>query len=559
MFRLSTLLALVSLLCGSLAAQSWKRQPSPSPGDVQSIVQDLAYIADDDIWAAGRTINTTGLFFRDLLLHYDGNLWSTVTAPEAKPLVAVDGTGPADVWLASDNKLWHHDGSGWTDETSAIPYPVYSPPSFTPFFITDIVALAPDDVYVCGYKSTTFPVLYVLGNWMIHWDGTSWSEISLPDPYTDRNTLLSMDVWDPDNILAVGDGKDNALPFGGQLIQKVGGSWTIPALPAPVPPAGETLGSTSALRDVSYLGDGTAYAVGDYETRDAAGVPTTHTMTYYWDGSAWTFEEAPASTDSAGNYTYVQGIDGATRADAWTGSRPSLLQRASGTWTETPTVFDTVGGIIQAMTRTPTGLLAGGVDPAGNSLILVRTSPTAACNSAMAPGGLTVNITPTRAELQWTPMVGTVACQVKADRTTPAPLSGTANVVAFEPERLDVPLTALGAGSAWTWRVRCACSISPLDASAFSAPDTFSVPALKQAVPGAPMAPNPAADRTVFRAPFPGTLRIADPGGRPVLERRVTTGEHVELDLSGWSAGAYGWHLAGANGRSHGTLVVQRP
>ena len=88
----------------------------------------------------------------------------------------------------------------------------------------------------------------------------------------------------------------------------------------------------------------------------------------------------------------------------------------------------------------------------------------------------------------------------------------------------DVPYAAAGAGTTWQWQVRCACSISPIDATPFSAPDTFSTPLLRTG-------------STDFASVYPNpTERSCDPRSRGRRDR----GGPCRCARSGRSRGAFG-------------------
>ena len=547
MFRLYSLLYIGIFFAPALLGQSWVQQTTPSPGDVKNLISDIAVVNENEIWAVGSAEYSTGLFFRDLVLRYDGTSWAQMPSPTSTGFNTIDGSSPSDIWAASANKLWHYDGSSWMEKTSDIPYPIYSPPAFNPFFINDIEVLAPDDIYVTGFKSTTFPVLYVLGNWMVHYDGSSWTEVSLPDPYNDRNTILRMDAFDSDNMIAVGDGKNNFQNFGASIIQKIEGTWTIPSLPEPFLPAHHLLGG-GKFNDVHYLDDRTAFVVGNYYTYDslASFAVTDYTMIYYFDGSSWSQQPSP-------DFILVPffSINGFVKEDVWSGSTPSLVHRTASGWASEASIFDSIGGIIRYIEKTPTGFIAGGIDALGNSLIMVRDgAPTPpSCSTATPPSGLFTTLTPTRIELHWTPMAGSVACQVKANELTPPNRSGTSNVTGLESSLEEVPLALLGAGSTWQWRVRCACSTSPIAASGFSAYDVFTIPALKETGPEtasetAMLAwPNPANGMAYVKIPdhmeHQGILTLYGMDSRKVVEQSVITGQTVAVDLSSLTYGIY--------------------
>jgi len=131
-----------------------------------------------------------------------------------------------------------------------------------------------------------------------------------------------------------------------------------------------------------------------------------------------------------------------------------------------------------------------------------------------------------------------------------------------------IPRALAGAGTTWTWRVRCACSIDPLNASAYSEfGDTFFIPAERQLADLRTLAvyPNPVSSQlnlTWQTAPEAAsaetTVEIMDLMGPLVQALRVqeqTGFNSLTVDVQGWEPGLYVIRLNGADG---GTFSVVR-
>ncbi|MEM9052941.1 MAG: S8 family serine peptidase [Bacteroidota bacterium] len=86
--------------------------------------------------------------------------------------------------------------------------------------------------------------------------------------------------------------------------------------------------------------------------------------------------------------------------------------------------------------------------------------------------GLSSSVQPNGVLLQWNPITGSIGCQVQG-----GPLGGgSATLTVGQPEasQLFVSNNSLQAGQTYEWRVRCACSASPLIIGAWSIYDQFS-------------------------------------------------------------------------------------
>jgi len=117
---------------------------------------------------------------------------------------------------------------------------------------------------------------------------------------------------------------------------------------------------------------------------------------------------------------------------------------------------------------------------ATSSSITVDVECATTCNSAVAPTGQSHTVLGNRVQLNWVPNAGAVGCQVNGKRVPTGP-QPSVNVLTAPYNSTNVPFAVAGAGTTWTWRVRCACSITPLDVSPYTAyGDTFSIPVARE-------------------------------------------------------------------------------
>jgi hypothetical protein len=121
------------------------------------------------VWGSGpNDIYAGGWGFS--LLHFDGTSWQE-TATKIDPTLsiiyqAIDGTGPDDVWVASNNgdggnPLRHFDGTTWTHGMGAGVGTVLA--------IKALRAFAKNDVWAGGDSE------------LRHFDGTAWTSVAIPD------------------------------------------------------------------------------------------------------------------------------------------------------------------------------------------------------------------------------------------------------------------------------------------------------------------------------------------------------------------------------------------
>jgi hypothetical protein len=138
-------------------------------------------------------------------------------APASDPidvLEAVDGSGPDDVWAvgwssdgyAQNGLSIHFDGTSWSASSA--------PPGAS---LLDVRALAPDDAWAVGRAGN--PKYVEERAYAAHWDGSSWTEATLPT-FSGRSGLYAIDGT-ADDLWAVG-----YLHHGPLLLHYDGSEWS---------------------------------------------------------------------------------------------------------------------------------------------------------------------------------------------------------------------------------------------------------------------------------------------------------------------------------------------
>jgi hypothetical protein len=116
---------------------SWTQVASPSPGgQFNTFLTGVAATSGHDVWAVGDYISSQdpSVTTLSLILHWDGTSWKQVDSPSPGPvgltqLTSVAATSPTDAWAVgffpdgtSDrNLILHWDGTIWTQVASPNP------------------------------------------------------------------------------------------------------------------------------------------------------------------------------------------------------------------------------------------------------------------------------------------------------------------------------------------------------------------------------------------------------------------------------------------------------
>jgi hypothetical protein len=227
---------------------SWSVVPSPTATVESTHLNAVAAISPSNVWAVGGNAGNV------LVEHWNGTSWKVVSSPVfgSGVATAISADSANDIWVVDGNTFLHFDGTKWSSVASAIG-------------TTSVTALSPTNVWVVGTvvggktggrHPTTFPKAAIE-----HWDGTSWSIVTSPNPNPGgASTLQGIAAISVNDIWAVGSfGGTSVVPSEKTLTEHWDGtSWSI--IPSPSPAANQ-----NELFAVTALRDGTVAAVGHQE------------------------------------------------------------------------------------------------------------------------------------------------------------------------------------------------------------------------------------------------------------------------------------------------------
>lgn len=190
---------------------SWTRFPAPAitpggtgNGDFQDfLLTGMTHTSASDVWLVGHFTVGFSIFADPLALHWDGSSWSQVPVPEVTPpgdelgtdLNSVSAISPADAWAVgsadedAETVTMHWDGHTWTPVSS--PNPAVDP-SGKPVVneLDGVTAVSANSVWaVGGYGTEVNGVTTSEHNLVLHWDGSSWAQVTSHDSGTVINGL----------------------------------------------------------------------------------------------------------------------------------------------------------------------------------------------------------------------------------------------------------------------------------------------------------------------------------------------------------------------------------
>lgn len=264
--------------------------PTKPPPPAWQVVFDKSTLdrAVLSIWGSGSTDvfavgGPLGNGQESLVIHYDGTSWKELHPGGTETYWWVGGSGANDVWMVGENgRISHWDGESFVEHASG-----------TTATLWGVWAKAENDAWIVGGTpegGTNAPNDIVL-----HWNGASWTTITLPNDVVGRALYK---VWgtSSDDLYVVGEY--------GTIWHKKGAAWNLESNP---PLAMGTLFTVTGSSSTDV------YAVGNFDVLHS-------------DGSTW----EKITPDLTGS---VNGVASAGSGDAIIVGFGGLKQRlVNGEW-----------------------------------------------------------------------------------------------------------------------------------------------------------------------------------------------------------------------------------
>jgi|GEM_PF-796644 len=189
------------------------------------------------------------------------------------------------------------------------------------------------------------------------------------------------------------------------------------------------------------------------------------------------------------------------------------------------------------------------------------------CSTEDAPDGLVSVVGASTVQFSWNEVDQALKCELQGRR------AGTSSFAKrrfnVPPHSISLPLSLFLPATTYEWKIRCACSLDPLEATPFSALAQFSTPAARTAQDAGTewvLSPNPAPERVLLAA-VPGSLmpgegpwrvELLDLLGRS-LHVQQFSGKEVVLERGTLSPGTYLVRISSGSGNGHGNAGLTLP
>lgn len=295
---------------GALAQAAWTITAGPTSGF--GILRDLYAASPTNAWSVGAQSGGGTGTRNQLIEHWNGRAWQVATVPAVSQfsteLYSVSGTSADDIWAVGDQEtlksgayipevtlVMHWDGTSW----ARVPSP--NPAAFVNRLVV-VKAFAPNDAWASGFAVAVDGQPST--NVTLHWNGTSWSQISTPDPAmvvvggTSSSDVWFMGAtpwhWNGSSFTQVPGPVSRTVaaisPTSAWGISQTNGIATLNRWNGSTWSTFQMLPSNDAPYALAALSANDVWAVG-YQTTDANGDQATLTMR--WNGTAWATVPSP--------------------------------------------------------------------------------------------------------------------------------------------------------------------------------------------------------------------------------------------------------------------------
>ena len=305
----------------------WFKFPVAQTGYLQDVSAPSKY----NVWAVGGT--SSGDPAQTLAMHWTGSTWTKVTTPvqgasatfsgvtaiSSTNVWAVGSIGPGPAVRATESPLIEHwNGSTWTTQVFSVPTSGGS--------LSDVAASSASDVWAVGHTGGTSEDTGQT-TMIEHWNGTAWSRVSSPNPAGEGSVLQSVTAISSSNAWAVGYTMTDSGTYQSLTLHWDGSTWSVVTSPNP--------GGDTNLRGVAGGSASDVWAVG-YTGQCQHGGWRCSTVAMHWNGSSWSVKTTLNPSSSFLNaflgVAYSSGTVYAVGTNDWAGT---MIQRWNGSsWTD---------------------------------------------------------------------------------------------------------------------------------------------------------------------------------------------------------------------------------
>jgi hypothetical protein len=337
-------------------AATWSVVATPNASTGQNLFIGIDALSTTNAWAVGRADHSPQQpFVRPLAARWNGSRWAIVGTPTlAGQFSGVDGSAADNVWAVGAREV---DLGGGTftfgplaerwNGTSWTVVPTQTPQGTVSTTLSRVKTFSATNVWAVGTAVTAGTL--VSQTLIQQWNGTNWKIEASPSPDPFQNLLTDIDGASANDVWAVGNQGDdgNGGTLAGLVLHYDGTSWSEVKVPGT---ASDGTFNLPTLQDVIALSANDVWIVGSvFSWIDLKVVP----LALHWNGSTWQRTVMPSAPNDGQGFHSIAALS-ATRVYAF----GSVIARWTGTgWAaESATV---PGQLLDAAAVTGTSTVLG--------------------------------------------------------------------------------------------------------------------------------------------------------------------------------------------------------
>jgi hypothetical protein len=314
----------------------WSQVTVPSPGGTASGGSSKLFgvycKSSTDCWAVGYYQN--GGPRLDEALLWNGTKWSAVTVPAPGGTAGSDVNELFDVWCTAASNCWaageygsfgpnetlfnqalHWNGSTWSVVSTPNPGGTATNDQST---LESVRCTSAGNCWAVGLDGTISPPTWL--NEALHWNGASWSLVTTPSPggtaTGDFSYLAGLSCASATSCWAAGAYGAEGTTFTSlnQVLHWDGGQWSQVTTPNP---DGTGAGANNLLAGVACTSASNCWAVGDYGSISGS-VGTVLNEALRWNGTNWSLATTPDPAGTGnGASNILNGVRCASASNCW--------------------------------------------------------------------------------------------------------------------------------------------------------------------------------------------------------------------------------------------------
>ena len=280
---------------------SWSIVRSPNATNGYNLLNGVAVVAANDVWAVGQAAN--GSTYNTLIEHWNGTAWTIIPSPNvvgnSNVLQAVSVVSANDIWAVGNSTDTNFNNHPLTLHWNGTTWSIVVSPAVEDDILFAVDALAANDVWAVGRSRPAGEDRTLT----LHWNGSAWSIVPSPNDSSEDNSLFGVAAVASNDVWAVGNaGSLNAL-----AIHWDGAIWNI--IPTATLDSNDT---NPVLVGIVALSSANVWTAGQFIVPIEGSAQ--HTLTENWNGSSW--DLVPSANRQRSN-NRLHGIAATPSATLW--------------------------------------------------------------------------------------------------------------------------------------------------------------------------------------------------------------------------------------------------